>query len=117
MGRCQLEQVLLNLLRNAFDALAEVPGRPGQPGRIIVSVVANPEARMVRCAVQDTGCGIPPEQRETVFQQYYTTKPPDRGTGLGLSIVRQIVEACGGSIHVESQPEQGSTFCIVLPVV
>jgi signal transduction histidine kinase len=67
-------------------------------------------------SIGDTGCGIPPEIRERIFDAFFTTKGAGEGTGLGLDIVRKIVEKHGGRIFVESEVGSGSTFTISLPI-
>jgi len=114
---CQLEQVFVNLLLNAVDALAP-------HGRLTVSTSAlNPPPRSGRSGsairphlcviIQDNGIGIPPENIDHLFGPFFTTK--NGGTGLGLSITRRIIEDHGGSIAVESKPDEGAAFQILLP--
>ncbi|RMG13044.1 MAG: response regulator [Deltaproteobacteria bacterium] len=106
----QVEQVLLNLVINAADAISET-------GRIDV-VVAEGErdgARHVTLSVRDDGCGMSPEVQARAFDAFFSTKPVGTGTGLGLSTCRQIVAALGGTIEVESAPGRGSTFTVWLP--
>jgi PAS domain S-box-containing protein len=104
--RDQINQVITNLLNNAYDALN------GQ-GRIEVQVTADPEWAHLR--VTDNGAGIPPEARAHLFEPFFTTKPEGKGTGLGLAICIGIVESHGGSIEVESEVGKGSTFSVHLP--
>ncbi len=103
----QLQQVVLNLLTNAMDAMGG-----GGPLRIETGVAAN--GAFLRVA--DTGPGIPPADRERIFDPFFTTKGPGRGTGLGLSICQQIVEAHRGTIEVTDTPGGGATFEIRLPL-
>ncbi len=106
VDRAQLQQVLINLVMNAIEAM------PAQPGarRLWVSVTrADGE---VVIAIRDNGVGIPPEQIGKVFEAFWTTKA--RGTGMGLSICRAIVEAHGGRIWAKRNAV-GSTFCVALP--
>jgi signal transduction histidine kinase len=110
-----LRRIIENLLRNALDSLA---GRP--EGRIEVSTslrpaVAGPDPAPADLAlvVADNGCGIPAEDRERIFADFYTTKPD--GTGLGLSIVRRLVADFGGRITCESEPGRGTIFTVLLP--
>jgi two-component system NtrC family sensor kinase len=105
--RNQLVQVLVNLVKNAIDAM------PGG-GRLTVSTRLR-EGR-VAVSVRDTGCGIPPDQVERVFMPFFTTKPPGKGTGLGLSVSYTIIRGFGGDFYVESEPEEGSTFTVELPL-
>lgn len=104
----QIAQVLVNLLVNAGQATA-----PG--GRVSLSTRASGD--MVQVKVRDTGTGMPPEVLRSLFQPFFTTKPPGQGTGLGLSVVHGIITAHGGRIDVESQPGQGSCFTLHLPRV
>jgi signal transduction histidine kinase len=102
--RDRLKQVLLNLARNALEAM------PGG-GTLRLDALASPRA--LTLAVTDSGSGIPPEVQARLFEPYYTTKA--RGLGLGLAIARQIVEAHGGAIEVEPAEGGGSRFRITLP--
>ncbi|ATG75330.1 hypothetical protein AN401_16905 [Zobellella denitrificans] len=99
----RLEQVLVNLLGNALDALEERP---------------SPEVRIhwrqyrdqVQLCLEDNGCGIPPERLEQIFDPYYTTKAPSKGLGLGLAISYNIMQDLGGQIRLSSTPGRGTTF-------
>lgn len=102
----QLEQVLINLLLNARDALE------GRQGRLI-RVYTGCRDRYVFIAVEDTGCGIRDDQLEKIFMPFYTTKR--KGTGLGLCICRTIAERHGGRLEVQSEYGKGSTFYLLLP--
>ena len=97
----QLQQVFLNLVMNAIHAL-------GSDGLIRVSTLEEPDA--IVTAVTDTGCGIPPEVLEHLFDPFFSTKPTGEGTGLGLYISYEIVRAHGGELRVQSRPGDGSTF-------
>jgi two-component system NtrC family sensor kinase len=103
----QLNQVFMNLLMNACDALE---GR----GKITVRTRAVPGA--VQLEFQDDGPGMSAEVRSRIFEPFFTTKPVGKGTGLGLSISHGIVERHGGTMTVESAPGQGATFTIRLPL-
>lgn len=103
--KIKLEEVLLNLLRNAREAV-------GKDGRISLSAARQKETVIILC--QDNGCGIPANIIETIFDPFVTYK--ENGTGLGLSSSKQIIEAHGGSINVESAPETGTVFTVTLPV-
>lgn len=109
----RLEQVLVNLLSNARDALGAVPS--GAPRSVHVVARHLPERGVVLLEVADTGPGMPPEVQEQIFKPFFTTKGAGEGTGLGLSIVRTIVDECGGTIDVESALGSGTTFRIELP--
>jgi signal transduction histidine kinase len=108
----RLGQVFLNLLLNAAQAIA-----PGRVEENLVRVVARPVAPgRVEVEVSDTGCGISPEHRERIFDPFFTTKPLGVGTGLGLAVCHGIVTSLGGTLTVDSEPGQGSTFRVTLPV-
>jgi len=104
----QIQQVLLNLLTNAIDA-----SPPG--GRIAVTVRTRPSGREVEIAIRDAGPGIPPEQRQRIFEPFFSTKPPGQGTGLGLFIATKIVQDHRGRLEVDSAVGQGTAFRLVLP--
>lgn len=110
----QVQQVLLNLIVNARQAMAS-------GGVLTVAVRANPETGQAEISVQDTGCGIPSEKLRRIFEPYFTTKRPDEqgqgGTGLGLSLAKDVMEAHGGRIRVESQPGVGTTFTLKFPLI
>lgn len=110
----QVQQVLLNLVVNARQAMAS-------GGVLTVAVRANQEAGFAEISVQDTGCGIPAEKLRQIFEPYFTTKKPDEqgqgGTGLGLSLAKDVMESHGGRIRVESQPGTGTTFTLKFPLV
>jgi two-component system cell cycle sensor histidine kinase/response regulator CckA len=117
----QLEQVVLNLVVNARDAMP-------QGGRLVLAAADVELAGedlpseldlapgpYIRLTVSDTGSGMTPEVKSRVFEPFFTTKPPDKGTGLGLATVHGIVHQSGGDIHIESEAGQGSSFSIFLP--
>ena len=105
----QLQQVVLNLLLNAMEAIAEGSGGD----RLIVVRTRNLETKTVHVSVQDTGPGLQDGTQELVFEPFYTRKPA--GLGMGLSIVRLIIEAHGGVIGVTNNPTCGATFSFTLP--
>ena len=109
----QLEQVLMNLVVNARDAMP-------LGGRLEVATYVAPRidgaGEVVRIRVSDTGTGIEAETRERIFEPFFTTKAPGQGTGLGLSTVLGIVRQAGGIIAVESTPGLGSVFSVDLPL-
>ncbi len=105
-----LEQVLVNLLSNARDALAERP--PGAPRRVRVSVVARSDSR-ITFTVSDNGGGIAPHVLGRLFEPFVTTKGPDRGSGLGLSLCHGLVKRMGGTIEAANGAD-GAVFTITL---
>ena len=118
--RGQLEQVLLNLLINADQAMPE----GGQIRLLTENIESLPQNlnrpgldgdRYVRILVEDTGVGMNPETLDRVFEPFFTTKQMGRGTGLGLASAYGIIKNHGGTIAVESTPGRGSRFCVYLP--
>ncbi len=109
--RSRLVQLFLNLLLNAAQAVPE-----GDPARHEVSVTTrlDPDGARVVVEVADTGCGIPAENLERIWDPFFTTKPVDQGVGLGLSICRNLVAALGGNIAARSREGAGSTFTVWL---
>ena len=107
----RLEQVFLNLLVNAAQAL---PPETAQTNQIKVTMRSAGE-RHVTVEVRDNGLGIPPELIDRVFDPFFTTKPTGLGTGLGLPICHSIVKSLGGEIGVESSPGDGTVFRVTLP--
>jgi PAS domain S-box-containing protein len=108
----QLEQVAMNLMLNARDAMPD-------GGRLsIATSVADLRlsGRYATLTVSDTGVGMDRVTRARIFEPFFTTKPPEKGTGLGLATVYSIVSKAGGFIEVESQPTQGSSFKVYLPL-
>ena len=105
----QVQQVVLNILDNAIDAV-------GENGTITVSTGRAPDSRDIFVAVSDTGTGIPKDKLDKIFDPFFTTKKVGEGTGLGLTISYSIIEKLGGHIHVTSEEGQGTTFHITLPV-
>jgi C4-dicarboxylate-specific signal transduction histidine kinase len=110
-SRTRVEQVLLNLVGNAADAVEPVLDRPAE-----VRVRLFDEGKgFACCRVEDTGVGIPKETLSSIFEPWFTTKPPGRGTGLGLPVVRTILQEFGGDLSVESEVGKGSAFTFRLP--
>jgi PAS domain S-box-containing protein len=108
----QISQVLLNLLVNAVQAIESA--RPDGGGRLRIS--GRPVGSELVIEVADNGGGIDPHDLPRIFDPFFTRKKVNEGTGLGLSISRGIVEGHGGHIDVDSQPGEGSTFRVVLPL-
>lgn len=110
--RVQIQQVLVNLLRNAVDALRSIEA--GQARRIVIKSQSGPDD-MVELAIRDTGPGIPDALGEQLYARFSTTKS-GTAMGIGLSISRRIVEAHGGVLTAENQPDGGAAFRFTLPV-
>ena len=106
VDRVQIQQVLLNLIRNAMEAMDGCAARD-------LTIGASPRAEHVIVSVADTGIGVPPEIEAKLFQPFVTTKP--QGMGIGLSVCRTIVEAHGGRLWMELNPGGGSVFRFTLP--
>jgi len=108
--RNQLQQVLINIVMNAFEA-----ARPA--GHVSLSAhAANRDSRVgVQLVVKDSGHGIPASLMSKIFEPFFSTKPPGEGTGLGLPICRDIVKSLDGYIGVDSAPDHGTIFTIWLP--
>jgi signal transduction histidine kinase len=102
----ELEQVFVNLIRNAVESL---------PRGAQVSVQTDVDHDFARVTVADNGLGMNEEQKSRVFDPFFTTRQPEGGTGLGMSIVHGIVTGHGGTIHIESQPRSGTTVLVCLP--
>jgi signal transduction histidine kinase len=102
----QLEQVLMNLVNNALDAM---------PGGGSLDLLTAAKDGMACLQVRDSGAGIPRDDLKKIFDPFYTTKVPGKGTGLGLAICRDIVRAHSGTIDVQSEPGKGSWFTVRLP--
>jgi two-component system NtrC family sensor kinase len=106
--QAQLQQVFLNLLTNAIDAI-------GKEGRVeIRSLVYGSN---IEVSIKDNGPGIPPAQQKKVFDPFFTTKDTGKGTGLGLWVSYDIMEKLGGAITLESEVDVGSTFTVSIPVI
>jgi signal transduction histidine kinase len=107
----QLQQALMNLILNAREAMIPRGG--------VLTIEAEERTEDVRIKVRDTGCGIEQSQMKKVFDSFFSTKQRDSsshsGTGLGLALCRKVIEGHNGTISVDSQPGQGTTFTIVLP--
>lgn len=120
----QMHQVVINLCTNAYHAMVE---RGGVLGITLQEATVEPArgdgapelppGRYVVLTVSDTGCGIDQETMANIFEPYFTTKEVGKGTGLGLSVVHGIVKSHNGLITVSSEPGQGTTFNVYLPIV
>ena len=105
--RSQIDQVFLNVLANAAQAI---------PGPGTITIETRRVGPMAEIAIADTGLGIPPDVLRRVFDPFFTTKPVGEGTGLGLSISYEIVTKHGGEIRAESPADGGAVFTLRLPV-
>ena len=112
----EVGQVVLNIVVNAAHAIAERLGTgSAELGRISIKTKCSGEHAEIR--ITDSGCGMPPEVMERIFDPFYTTKEVGRGTGQGLAISHSvIVDKHGGTIDVESVPGEGTTFIIRIPI-
>jgi two-component system, cell cycle sensor histidine kinase and response regulator CckA len=108
--RSQLEQVILNLVLNARDAMPA-------GGQITLAVWVDHIRQVVMMSVTDTGTGMDEGTRLRIFEPFFTTKPMGSGTGLGLSVVYGVVTQAGGAIRVDSEPGRGTTMRVSLPLV
>ena len=106
--QAQLQQVILNLISNAIDAI----GKEGT-----VSVKSRADDSVIRVAIADTGPGIPENMQKKIFDPFFTTKSSGKGTGLGLWISYTIIEKLGGSLTLRSQAGKGAEFTITMPIV
>jgi signal transduction histidine kinase len=106
--RGKLQQILLNLVNNAFQAIDN--------GCLVDIRAAMVGPEKVRLFIHDNGCGIPEAYLNKIFEPFFTTKKEGQGTGLGLSITYGLVQKLGGNITVQSKSGQGTTFVVTLPV-
>ncbi len=112
----QLNQVFMNLLANAADAIGASAGNIWLSTRVVSQAPAVGTRPMVVIAIRDDGTGMSPAIRSRIFDPFFTTKSVGQGTGLGLSVSYGIVQRHGGTLTVESTPGAGSTFTVTLPV-
>lgn len=103
----ELNQVWTNLIHNALQAMQG-------SGTLTIQIGQRDQHAVI--AISDTGCGIPPELRERIFEAFFTTKPPGEGSGLGLDIVKKIIAKHNGEISVSSEVGAGTTFTVALPL-
>jgi len=108
----QMQQVLLNLITNAEQAMLEAHGR----GTLVVRTWHDAERNQVVLEVTDDGPGVPPENKTRIFDAFFTTKEAGKGTGLGLSLAYSMVQDHGGRLRVDSAVGQGASFVMELPV-
>ncbi|MBN2419674.1 MAG: HAMP domain-containing histidine kinase, partial [Deltaproteobacteria bacterium] len=110
----QLEQVFLNLISNARDAMDDITGKK----ELTISSYLTEEdgIEYIGISVKDTGVGIPDENRNKIIEPFFTTKPVGKGTGLGLSLCFSIIESHEGRIEIKSKPGKGTEVKILIPV-
>ncbi len=108
VDRVQIQQVLVNLIRNALDAMTD-----SRDGELVISTRLE-SSGMALISISDNGPGVAPELYQTLFQPFVTTKA--RGMGIGLSISRSICEAHGGRLWMEPRKGGGAVFCLTLPL-
>lgn len=108
----QLEQVVVNMLLNARDALEDIEEKEI---KVITDITKNDEATSIALIIEDNGCGIPQESINQIFNPFFTTKEAQKGTGLGLSVSLGIVKSHEGRIEVDSEVGKGTIFKIWLP--
>jgi signal transduction histidine kinase len=107
--RVQLQQVVMNLVRNGIDAINEA----NVAGNVTIKSQRNAVDQLL-ISISDTGIGLPPEKADKVFDAFFTTKP--QGTGMGLSVSRSIIESHGGRLWATRNPDRGTTFQFTLPI-
>jgi two-component system, LuxR family, sensor kinase FixL len=107
--RVSLQQVILDLVVNAMEAMHDVTGER------LIEIRTRLREGVVELAVADTGPGVAADHKSKLFEPFFTTKP--EGMGLGLSTARSILSAHGGQIHLEDADGRGASFCVTLPVL
>ena len=114
----QMQQVFVNLLVNAGEAMPDGGRLAIETRRLTAGKVSHPglDGDAVQIVFSDTGVGIPPENIRKIFDPFFTSKDVGQGTGLGLAITHGIIEGHGGSIAVDSTPGEGTTFTITMPL-
>jgi two-component system, NtrC family, sensor kinase len=114
-----LEQIIVNLLLNARDAVEskfQAKGKNGTIGQITLDTRLHPQGNLAMVEISDNGTGIEQEDIPQIFNPFFTTKQSGKGTGLGLSVSLGIAQAHGGFIDVQTVVGQGSTFSLILPL-
>jgi signal transduction histidine kinase len=110
INRKQLQQVLVNIFKNAFEAIEEKKGK--KLGMVHISTYINQENVII--SIKDNGCGIEEESLNNIFDPFYTTKKD--GTGVGLNLCKKMIEEAGGHLYAKSKLNVGTTFIIELPI-
>jgi signal transduction histidine kinase len=112
----QLQQVLVNIMMNAADALSEKESDHEKESKKKLTIKTKKTDHTIEVSLIDNGPGIPEEELSRILDPFYTTKDPGKGTGLGLSVSYRIVEGMEGILRVESALGKGTTITIVLPL-
>jgi C4-dicarboxylate-specific signal transduction histidine kinase len=112
----KLEQLLINLLTNARDALLEKESKTADPYKKKIEISTSCQDNFIILRVTDNGIGLQPNQANQIFRPFYTTKKLGKGTGLGLSIVQEIIEEFGGQKNIKSEYMKGTVFEIQIPL-
>ena len=107
----QIEQVIINLVRNSIEALQNLPAKQQRELTIRSRLTLN---NSIQVRVKDNGPGLEPDQQQKILTPFYTTK--ENGMGMGLSISRSLIEAHDGSLHFNSKAGKGTSFYFILPV-
>jgi len=113
----RLEQVMLNLLINAKDALEEKKKKLGKSFKKRIEILVKKNNHQVIIEVKDNGIGIPPGNIDKILLPFYTTKPPGHGTGLGLSISYGIIKELNGELEIQSEVLKGTSIRIIIPII
>jgi C4-dicarboxylate-specific signal transduction histidine kinase len=108
VNRMRIEQILVNLVTNAVDAIADT-------GTVTIEARPSHDGNRIVCVVRDTGCGIADDLLERMFEPFFTTKGPEGGTGLGLPVVREIISSYGGRLLIDTKLGAGTAFTFDLP--
>jgi len=109
--RIQVQQAIMNLVFNAFDAVAAVDDRPRE---VRIEAISSAQTDAVQILVRDSGNGIAPETMPKIFDAFFTTKPD--GMGMGLAIAKSIIAAHGGTLSASPNSDRGATFEISVPI-
>lgn len=100
----------MNLLQNAIDAVEPCNQKE-------ITITADPQEKFLEIIITDTGTGISGDHLDKIFDPFFTTKEVGKGTGLGLSIAKKIIEDCAGDIFLNSEPDEGTSVHVKLPVI
>ncbi|MBU0735297.1 MAG: HAMP domain-containing histidine kinase, partial [Proteobacteria bacterium] len=116
--QAQLQQIFLNLISNAIDAISKDKDVIKETGsRGLIEIESGQTDSHIVVTISDNGPGIPKDQQKRVFDPFFTTKEAGKGTGLGLWIIYGIIEKMGGTVSLKSQEGEGTTFTVKIPIV